>query len=241
MGEFRLPPRALETRRHDNIMVGLASIGTILLAFATLLLVGYGPHSVVRRAFPILSSGIVLLVLSALVTVLVAMRRSSQRVRHELTFVLNENELIRKRPGHPDVRLPLSQIKSLYNQSGCLVVAGGDPPLRVAVPKEVENFELLKAELMKYASPVSPPRRSSHGWVTSSLFIIFGLLLIWSGNVVTIRAAAGVFVVLLGWESFKLRLLLRNSPKRFLFWLMMGSVWLSTGFLIYLRVFGGRL
>lgn len=172
MREFKMPPGTLPTRRHDNWMVGLVSIGAVLLGLGILFFIVYGPRSVVRPIFPILRWSIVLLILCDLATVFVAMQRIPQRVRHELTFLLNENELIRKRPGFPDVQISLPQFISLYEKSGCLVVAGGNPLRRIAIPKKVENFKLLQVELMKYASPAPPPRRSSLGWITSVLTII---------------------------------------------------------------------
>jgi hypothetical protein len=240
MGEFKMPPRTLPTRRHGHIMVWLVSIGTVLLAFGILFFIGYGPHSVVHRVGPLLTWVLVLLILCAVGTNFVALRRSFERVKYDLTFVLSQSELIRKRPACPDVRISLPQIKSLYEQSGCLVVAGGDPPRTIAVPKDVENFTLLQAELMKYASLAPPPRRSSLGWITLFLTLICWWLLIWSGNINTTRAAGGGVLVLLGWWSFELRQRLLHSPKRIALWILVGSSWLLAGFLIYIRAFGGR-
>lgn len=222
-------------------MVVLVSIGAVVLMLGILLFIWYGPHSVVHHVGSLLGWAILLIVFCAVGVDLFMLRRTFERMKCDLAFVLNQDELIRKKPGFPDARIPLQKVRSLREQSGCLVVAGGDPLKRIAVPEKVENFELLKAELLKYTPLYSPPRRSSNGWVTSSLFIISGMLLIWSGNVTITRTAAAVLVVLLGWESFKLHRLFRRSTKRFLFWLMMGSVWLSIGFLIYIRVLEGSL
>lgn len=223
-------------------MVGLVTIGAILIVIGILLFIGYGPHSVVDRIFPILRWAIVLLILCALAIDFMAMRRTSQRVIGELTFLLNENELIRKRPGHPDVRLSLSQIKSLYEQPGFLVVAGGDPPRRIIVPKETENFELLQAELLKYAScaPPSALRRIRFGWITSLLAITCWWLLLFSRNIITTWVAGGVALVLLGEWSFEMRHRLLRGPNRIMFSIMLGLAWLSAGLLIYIRIFSGR-
>ncbi|TAM81494.1 MAG: hypothetical protein EPN47_12110 [Acidobacteria bacterium] len=235
-----MPPRTLPTRRHDNIMVGLVSIGTVLLAFGILLFIGYGPHSAVHQTFPILKWAIVLLILFALATDFVAMQRISQRVRHDLTFLLNENELIRKRPWFPDVRIPLQQIISAYEQSGCLVVAGGNPRRRIAVPKNVENFDLLLDELMKYATPVRPAGRIRLGWITSLLAVVCWWLLLFSANLIIVWVAGGVALALLGEWSFEIRHRLIEGPSRAMSWIMLGLAWLSAGFAIYVRVFAGR-
>lgn len=241
MGEFRLSPKTLPTRRHDNIMVALVSGGGLLLLFGILFFIAYGPHSIVDRVGPWLVWALVLIVVCAVATSFVGLRRSFQRVRHDLTFVLNQGELIRKRPGYPDVQIPLPQIKSLYEQSGCLVVTGGDPPRRIAVPEQVENFALLQAELLKHASWTSPPRRRSRlGWITPVLTIICWSLLLFSGNITTTWIAGGGVLVLLSEWSFKLRHRLLHSPERVALWIMVGWSWLLAGFAIYFRLFGGR-
>lgn len=241
MEEFRLPRRAFPTPSHDSRIMLWVSIAALVLSFSILIFIGYAPHSVVHRFGQPLVGVLVLIILCTLGTYIVMLRRKVERLRHDLTFVLGQDELVRKMPRHPDVRIPLPKVKTLHEQAGCLVVEGSDPPRRIAVPRKVENFELLKAELLKYA-PLSPPPLSYRlGWATSCLYILSGVLLTWSGNVTIIRTAAAVFVILSGWESFKLHHLLRRSPKRFALWLAMGSFWLSIGFLIYIRVFGGNL
>lgn len=239
MGEFRLPPRTFPTRRHDARIVWLVSIGAVLLVLGILFFIGYGPRPVVHRVGPLLVWVLVLIVVFDIATVFLVVRRTLERVRHDLTFALSENELIRKRPGYPDVRISLSQIKSLYEQSGCLVVAGGDPQRKIAVPKSVENFGLLQAELMKYTSLAPPPRRISLEWITLLLIIVCWVLLLFSGNINITRVAGGGVLVLLGEWSFELRHRLLHSPKRIALWILVGSSWLFAGGVIYLRVFGG--
>lgn len=241
MEEFRLPQRIFSSPRRDSRTMLWVSIPALVLSFIILFFIGYAPHSVVHRVGPPLVGVLVLVVLSTLGTYIVMLRRKFERLRRDLTFVLEQDELVRKMPGRPDVRIPLLQIKSLYEPSGCLMVEGSDPPRRIAVPSKVENFEQLKAELLKYA-PLSPPPLSYRfGRTTSFLYIVSGVLLAWSGNGTIIRTAAAVFVVLSGWESFKLHRLFQRRAKRLAFWLILGSFWLSIGFLIYITVFGGSL
>ena len=187
MSEFKLPPRTLPAGRHDARIMLRVSMAGIVLAFGILFLLATDPHSVVHRFGPLLVWALVLIVVYIVATFFVVLRRELERSRQDLTFVLSEGELIRKRPRSPDVRIPLPQILFLYEQWGCLVVAGGDPPLRLEVPKKVENFKLLKAELLKYAPRSSVPwsYRLKLRCADLPLYIIWGVLVIWSGNVTT--------------------------------------------------------
>ena len=239
MGEFKLPRRTLPTRRHDVRIVWLVSSGAVILSLGILFFVAYGPHSVVHQVGPLLVWVIVLSVLCALGVDFVTLRRTFERVKCDLTLVLNQDELICKRSGFPDVRISLPEIKSLYERSGCIVVTGGDPQRKIPVPKNVENFGLLQAELVKYARLTPAPRRFSLGWIVLLLTIICWSLLAWSSDINTTRAAGAAVLVLLGWESFHLYRRMYRTPARIALWILLGSAWLSAGFLIYIRVFGG--
>jgi hypothetical protein len=239
MGEFKLPRKTLPTRWHDVRMVWLVSIAGVVLSLGILFFIAYGPYSVVHRVGPLLVYLIALIVLCALGTDFVALRRTFERVKCDLTFVLSQDELVRKSPGFPDVRISLPQIKSLFEQPGYLVVGGGDPPRKIVIPKNVENFKSLRAELTNYASLAPAPRQFSLGWITLLLSIISWSLLVWSRDINTTRAAGLGVLVLLGWESFRQRQPMLHSSKRVALWLLFGSAWLSAGFLIYVRVFRG--
>ena len=130
MSEFKLPPGTFPASRHDARIMLRVLMAALALAFGILLFMGYGRRPVVHRFGPLLVWALILaaVCIATIPFVMVG------RLRQDLTFVLDEGELIRKKPGFPDVRIPLPQIQFLYEQSGCLVVAGGDPPLRVTVP-----------------------------------------------------------------------------------------------------------
>ena len=182
MPEFKLPPGILTSGRHGARVLLRVLIATFVLAFGMLFFIGYGQRSVVHRFGPLLVWPLILDVVCIAATFFVVLRRESERAKHDLTFVLSEGELIRKRPKSPDVRIPLTQIQFLYEKLGCLVVAGGNPPLRLEIPKKIENYQLLKAELQKYA-PGSSPSWSSRlklQWADLPLHIIWGVLVIWS-------------------------------------------------------------
>lgn len=241
MREFKMPPRTLPGRRHDSKFMLWVSLAALAVSFSILFLIANTPGSLLHRLGPPLVWALVLIVLGALGMYVVVMRRKFERLKQSISFVLEQEELVRRIPARPDVRIPLPQIKSLHEKSGCLVVTGGDPVRTIAVPRKVENFDLLRTELLKHAPLSSPPWSYRLRWITLSLFAISALLLIWSENPTTIRSAAAVFVVFMGWESFKLHRLLRHNPKPWVFWLMIASIWLSTGYLIYVRIFGGSL
>lgn len=71
--------------------------------------------------------------------------------RQEASFVLTDKELILKREGWPDSQFKLASISVLNeNSRGLQVSEGGEYPLWMSVPRELENYALLRAELAKH-------------------------------------------------------------------------------------------
>ncbi len=243
MREFKISARTFPTPRHDSRIMLLVSAAALALSFGILFFIGYAPGSLVHRLGPPLVWVLVLVILCTLATYILMLRRKWERVRHDLSYALDKDELTCKMPGRPDVQIALQQIQSLYEQSGYLVVTGGDPARRIAVPRKVEDFELLRTELLRYAPLSSPPwsYRLKVGWVTLLLYIICWVLLLWSGDAHTIRLAAVGVVVLLGWDSFILHQRMPRGRARITLWVALGSSWLLTAGVIYIRAFGGRL
>ena len=76
--------------------------------------------------------------------------------RQEASFVLTDKELIIKREGWPNSQIALASISALNESPGGLRVGGGgDSFLRMFVPCELENYNLLRTELAKYQTITS--------------------------------------------------------------------------------------
>lgn len=117
----------------------------------------FGPPSPDRSTLVALAGlGFFLVFASVVVYVVYGRKMGIAQRRRETSFVLTDNELIIKREGWPDSQIALASISAL-NESpgGLLVVGGGDSFLRMFVPCELENYNLLRTELMKYQTITS--------------------------------------------------------------------------------------
>jgi len=239
MYEFKIASKTFPSRLRDASLVWLVSISAVVISLGILVFIRYGPFSVIHRVGPLLVWLLILVILCALGVDFVMLRRTFERMALDLTFLLTEEDLIRRRPGYADVRIALSQIKSLHEQSGCLVVTGSDPARRIAVPKNVGNFELLQAKLLKHGALIAAPRRSLRGWATLPVSIAVWSLLLWSTNLAIVRAAGALALLLLVWSSHYLYRSLHRGTKRFPLWIFLGASRAATVFVIYIRIFKG--
>ena len=239
MYEFKIASKTFPSRLRDASLVWLASISAVAISLGILVFIRYGPFSVIHRIGPLLVWLLISVILGALGVDFVMLRRTFERMKLDLTFLLTEEDLIRRRPGYSDVSIALSQIKSLHEQSGCLVVTGGEPARRIAVPKNVENFELLQAKLLKHGALIAAPRRSLLGWAAFPISIVVWSLLLWSTNLAVVRVAGVLALLLLVRSSHYFYSSLRRGTKRFPLWLFLGASWAATVFVIYIRIFKG--
>jgi hypothetical protein len=152
------------------------------------------------------------------------------RMKRQLAFVLTDNDLTRKRSGWPDVQIPFSEIRSVKEKRDWLIVEEAVAGRRIAVPRDVNDFELLRSELAKYARP-SSPSGTRHGISFLGglgvllLSIVCWWLALFSSNAGLVRGSGVVILVLLGWSglyALKLRLL-RSAPVFVL--LILSVIW----------------
>ena len=229
-----------EFNRSGDRRIRLISWSTVLLLAGIALFALYGAHSASRQVNAALTWLAVLIVVGAIVGARsLAVRLGLKRVQRDLVFELTNKGLVRRRSGWPDVRIGFSEISTLYERHGWLVVESVEPRRKIAVPKEVEGFLSLRAELAKHSPIIVPPRRSLLRLVPMiASFLCWGLVL-WSKDAVVLRIAGTIAVILLAWESFRLTTQLRHSPKRLFLWTFVGLGWVTAALVVYLRVLRG--
>lgn len=233
MQEFKIENDALKREARFRML----SWGTVLLlvAIATLLLVlrgsGYiGDDSRLGGLF-------VLTILSAaIIAIILAPREGLHRAERRTVFALDDKRIVRKRQGYPDVEIAFSEIETLREELRWLVVTSTEPRRKIAVPKNVSGYELIRAELAKHhplSARVALPLKGAALLMVS--------ILSWAGvltfrDVRAVIAAGTVAVAALALGSYRARTLLRHSSKRPLLWASLGFAWLAALLLIYLRV-----
>lgn len=218
----------------------------LLLWSAALALAGitlfsvYGVHAAGRQLNTALIWCAVLLLVGTIMGAnFCAIRMGLDKVERELVFVLTDKELVRQRSGWPDVRIGLSEIESLRERRGWLVVERADPARRIAIPKEVEGFALLRAQLAKHRPVVKASQVFPLGLFSSVGSLVCWAVVLLSKDVDVAMTAGVTGVALLGWESFRLYRQLGNSPKRIFLLIFMGFSWAAALFIFHLRVSRG--
>lgn len=163
-------------------------------------------------------------------------RMGLERAQRNSVFVLTDRELIRKREGWPNIQIGLLEIKALCDRPHYLIVEGPEPLSRITVPKRVENFELLRAELLKYSSVVKPPARSSLYWIPTLISFACWPLVTWSHDIHVVLGAGIMLLALSGWLCLGFDKKLAHVPKRALIraWLVVS--WFIALWIVYSRV-----
>lgn len=235
MPEFRIGNDALKREARFRML----SWGTVLLlaaigAFLFILGVsGYiGHHSNIGDLFVLAT------VSAAVMAMILAPREGLHRAERQMVFDLDDHRIIRKRRGYPDVEIAFSEIATLGEELRWLVITSSEPRKKIAVPNNVDGYELIRTELAKHhtlsACITSPP------WKSGTLLIISILswvAVLWFRDVRAIIAAGTVAMITLAFGSYRVWVLLHRSSKRLLLWTFLCIIWFPALLLIYLRIF----
>jgi hypothetical protein len=233
MPEFKIEGDALRRETRFRVL----SWGTILLLLAaTVLLFALGISGNLGAGSNLRSLFVVTLLATVIGTCVLACREALHYAERQMVFVLNSNEIVRKRRGYPDVGIALSDIETLSEELGWLIIRGADPRKKIAIPSSVSGYEVIRGELAKRhalsAHAGFPVKRAA--LLTASLLSWAAVLLFRDESVVILAGAIGLITLALG--SGRLWALLHRSSKRLLLWASLGFAWLAALLLIYLRL-----
>ena len=235
MSEFRIIPDEKSIRKREHWTRLLFWGAAFTLSGVTLFAV-----YVARSASPQLTTALAwlagLIVAGTIIGAqFVSYRQGIEKVRGDLAFELTDKDLIRRKSGWPDVRIGLSEIRSLYERQGWLVVESVEPTRRIAIPVRVEGFAALRSELTKHGSVIITRSRSVAGFtLLIVVFICWGVAL-WSKNSRAQGLAAAVGFIVLAWETSRLIRVMAGKPKRFFVWIAIGISWVGAILLVYQR------
>jgi FtsH-binding integral membrane protein len=237
VSEFRIP-LVDDSTRHRDRKIRLILWGLVLALLGITLFAVCGA----RAAGPILNTTLacvaVLIVMGVFVGAnILGLQLGLDKLEHDLVFILTDRELVRRRAGWPDTRIELSDVTSIQEGAGWLVVRGAKPQSRIAIPEKVEDFVLLRTELAKHGAIAKPTRRSSSRIIWMAASLVCWLLVLWSRNPSVVRIAGSAGLVILGAESYRLASRLRHTPKRYFLWTALSISWVAVLLLVYLAVF----
>ncbi len=242
MPEFKIELDALSKRREAKRQ--LVSWGVVLLLFAMAVLIfilGFQGRLSVGSKLHWLGR---LLAPASLGTVIgasvLAIREAMRRAERKIVFVLDDNGIIRKRKGFPDVRIAFSDVDTLREELRWLVVRSTRRCAKIAIPNNVKGYELIRAELTRHhalAPPVNLPLKSAA--LKSAAPVIVSVLswvaVFWFSDVGLVVLAAVIAMTPLALWSRRWWILARRGPGRLFSLSCIGFSWFSAILLLYFR------
>ena len=236
MPEFRIEGDAL--RREARFRV-LSWGSVVLLLGVTVLLFTLGVSGDLR-ASPDLGS---LFVLTGLGTVVGACFVGSREALHfaerQMVFVLNDNEIIRKRKEYPDVKIAFSEIATLREELRWLIIKTAEPHRKIAIPNTVSGYDAICAELAKHHPLSARVERVEFPLKTAALLaaaILSWAAVMWFRDVRIVILSGTVGLITLAMGSYSVWAMLHSRVRRPLLWVSLSCAWLVAILLIYLRV-----
>ena len=234
MPEFKIEGEALRRQARFRVL----SWGTILLLLGTTVLLFLLGISGVLSAYQSLRLLFVFTLLGTVIgSCVLACLEALHYAKRQMVFVLESNEVIRQRRGYPELRISFSEIDTLSEELGWLIIKSAAPERRIVIPDSVNGYGVIRAELAKHhplSAHVSFPLK---GAVVLLVSVLSWGAVFWFSDVRTVSAAGIVAVVTLANGSYRLWVLLHRSSRRLL-WMSLGAAWLAALMLIYLRMSG---
>lgn len=172
---------------------------------------------------------------------ILAIREALRRAEREMVFVLDDNGIVRRRKGFPEVKIAFSEVDYLGEELRWLVVKSTDPLRKIAIPNDVKGFEVIRAELAKHHA-LSPPAKFSlksaalmKSVALTAISILSWAAVLWLRDVRVVIPAGAIALISLAVGTHRLWTLLHRGSKRTLLWVCLGFVWFSAILLIYVR------
>lgn len=211
--------------------------GAILLLLAVTILLFVLGVSGGLTANPNLGWLFVFTVLGTVVgCLLVACREALRRAEREMTFVLDDTGLSRRRKGWPDVKIGFSEVETLREELRWLVIYSTEPRRKIAIPNDVAGFQVIRSELARHHPLSAKPRLPLKSLAFSAMSVLSWAAVLLFHDPRFVIPAGTIALISLAVGSHRLWAMLHQGPKRLLMWLSLSTVWVSAILLIYIRI-----
>jgi hypothetical protein len=190
-----------------------------------------------RRTLAWIAGAIVLS--SVLLANVVASRGSLRKLKEGFQFDISDGKIIQTHEGQQSVEIPLTQIVSIREYRGWLVINGGEPSRQITIPSEVDNFEELKRELTAQRAVTTLKSTSRFiGVVQTGLLIVACICLFISHNRAIVMTAGGVVLLLQAFGFYSIWHQ-RSGVSRPKILVVVGVLlWFVTAWIVYERTIG---
>ena len=233
MHEFKIEGDAL--RREARFRV-LSWGGVLLLLVATVLIFALGVSGDLRT-YPGLSWVFLFTSLGTVIgAIVLAFREALHLAERQMVFVLDDSGIVRRRKGYADVAIAFSEVESVSEELGQLIIKSREPGKTIVIPNNVNGYEMIRAELAKHyalSTRAKKPRKSTGLLIAC---VLSWAAVMWSHDVRVVIPAAAAGLIFLAFGSHRMWNLLRRNSPGWLLWGSIGAAWLMAILLIYLRV-----
>jgi hypothetical protein len=170
-------------------------------------------------------------------------KEGSWKLMRTLRFEVSDGKIVETREGATSqiIEIPLNQIESLGDHSRWFFVLGGTPTKRIAIPKEVCDFEALKNELIAASAqtPVKVKAKVHSLLLLSFLLMFLACLLLYASQVHAVVVAAGVSALALqAVGTYSLWKIFRETTASRMVIPACLLTWLILAWLVYQRASG---
>jgi hypothetical protein len=141
MPEFRIESEGLS--RESRLSALLWGAVILLIIVAVLLFAFGGRERLDANLFGITLFGAVI------GTGILTCREALHYALRQMVFVLDGSAIVRKRQGYPEVKIAFSEVGSVKQEFGYLIVKSRQTGERIAIPNTVQDYEAIRTELAK--------------------------------------------------------------------------------------------
>lgn len=239
MLEFKIEPEALGERRKAKGRLLLW--GIVLLLFATtvlILILGFQGLLSLGSDLHWLGWLLIPASLGAVTGAsILLIRQALRRAEREMVFVLDDDGIVRKRKGFPEVKIPFSDVDTLREELRWLIVKSIKPYRKIAIPNNVQGYEMIRAELTKHHALAARIDKLPLRSVAPGLIFVLSWVAVMSlHDVKLVIPAALIAMTLLASASRRMWIVLRGGPRRLLSLFCIGIAWFVAILLTYLRI-----
>src|SRR5437667_5251187 len=89
-------------------------------------------------------AAVAIMVASVLSLTLLSVKEATWKLKRKINLEMSDGKIIQSSDDGVAVEIPLNNIKSLHEYRGSLLIKGGEPVRQISIPREVDNFEVLK-------------------------------------------------------------------------------------------------
>ena len=190
----------------------------------------FSDHSLLRFLFVFTLLG------TMIMATVLACREALRRAEREMVFVLDGDGIVRRREGWPDVKIRFSEVNMVREELRWLVIYSTEPRRKIAIPNDVNGFEVIRAELAKHYPPSAKALFPSKSLILPAISLLSWAVILLCRDAKAVIPAGVIALVTLAVGSHRIWALLHQGPKRLLMWLSLGFTWLSAILLIYIRL-----